>query len=155
MIQRIQSLYLLVAALLTVFLFFSPVASLLYQDNQVYSFSIAGITGSDGESIMSGFRLWPLWTLAVLNIFLMLFSIFLFRRRETQMRIVVYTAILLAGFEGMMFFYIHHFSKNLSAAGKTFHYPILFPVIGLVLLILAVRAIRKDELLATAYQRLR
>jgi hypothetical protein len=155
MIQRIQTLFILVAAILTGMLFSGPVATCAVPDGGLFEIWLSGITGTaQGETISSN-QFWPLWVLAGLIMFLLLWSIFLFRRRTSQMRIVVYAAILLAGLEGLMIYYIHHYADLVSSTERSYTFLVIFPVIALILLMLAVRAIRKDELLATAYQRLR
>jgi hypothetical protein len=155
MIQRIQTIYLLIAAILTGMLFSGPVATCLVNDGGLFEIWLSGITGtSQGETISSG-QFWPVWVLAGVIMFLLLWSIFLFRRRTSQMRIVVYATILLAGLEGLIVYYIHHYASLVSSTDISYTFLVVFPLITIVLLVLAIRAIRKDELLATAYQRLR
>ncbi|MFN8209289.1 MAG: DUF4293 family protein, partial [Bacteroidales bacterium] len=97
MIQRIQTIYLLIAAILTGMLFSGPVATCLVPDGTLFEIWLTGITGTaQDESISSG-QFWPVWVLAGLIMFLLLWSVFLFWRRVSQMRIVVYAAILQAG----------------------------------------------------------
>jgi hypothetical protein len=155
MIQRIQTVYLLLAALLTGHLFSGPIATYLLADKSLYEMWLTGIKESANTPMLSAWQLWPLWFLGVVIAILSLISILLYKNRMLQMRLAIFASILLVGLEGLMVFYIHHYSVIVNAVEQAYTYRLILPLVAIILLILAIRAIRKDDLLASAYQRLR
>ena len=82
MLQRIQTIYLVAALLLSALLFRLPLADLL-SGSEVMQFSIAGIF-SAGELVFSGL---PLQILLVIILLLHLVTIFSYKNRIRQMQI--------------------------------------------------------------------
>lgn len=153
--QRIQTFYLFTVTVLSVILFFFPVAGLQRPDDStIYELSIQGITAvnAEGSSLLSG--AWVLTAITVLIPLLSLITIFLFKKRVLQIRLIVITLVLLAGFYGLMFIYLWQFGKVLEAS-KYVEMIASFPLICIVLDILAIRAIGRDEALVRSLNRIR
>ncbi|MFW6095311.1 MAG: DUF4293 family protein, partial [Bacteroidota bacterium] len=85
MIQRIQTLYLLIALILTGVLFFFPFAEILSAENELYSFHFNGFYHAESEElyIQTIPSIILLIAIALLNIVI----IFLFKKRIIQMRL--------------------------------------------------------------------
>ncbi len=153
MIQRIQSLYLALVAMVYSSLFYLPINEMM-SDNHVLKLSVWGlfeITGNEETLITEAF---PLLIIACISILIALFSIFLFKNRKLQMRLSNYNSILSLAMIALMSYYVYQISStNQTEFG--FSIGLLVPLIALIFSILAFRAIRKDELLVRSIDRIR
>lgn len=153
MIQRIQSVYLLLALLLIGSLFFMDMA-LLTSGTSNYSLTHLGIleVTSDGMNLVM-----PSLALSILlwvTSIALVITIFLFKKRLLQIRIAGLTLGLLAGLAGLIFFFGKSGAKELSAE-LSFTWAIVLPIVSIVLIVMAIRAIGKDEALVKSLDRLR
>ena len=98
---------------------------------------------------------WPLTLYFVLVAVLAFLNIFLYRNRNLQMRIAVYLIFLYAGMVAMMFYYLAVAKNQLDGAIVLHQWRFVVPPICMILLYLAFRRIRRDELLVKAYDRIR
>ena len=153
MIQRIQSLYLLIAAILTGGLFFPDLAKISGSAGNfaLRFYGIVSTGGSETEIIV------PLIALALLLVATfcsLFFSIFLYRKRLLQIRLSGINIGLLIGLFGMIIYLGHQVGKKWEMP-CTFSFTVVFPIIALILVYLAIRAIGKDEALIRSVDRLR
>ncbi|HEY3369557.1 MAG TPA: DUF4293 domain-containing protein [Prolixibacteraceae bacterium] len=147
MIQRIQTVYLLISALLVGCLFLLPFAEIA-KEGAVYLFNFKGIL-LDGTlkengasiSILIGIIM-ALHGVAILS----------FKNRIRQIRLTVFSILLMLGLFGMFFFFTYY---SFSEAQISFKATILFPVVAIILDYLAIRAIGKDEALIRSIDRIR
>ena len=154
MIQRIQTLYLLVVSVLMAVVLFVPIAWFACEGGEfrLYAFALRSF---DGEVVQSAFYMGVLLVAACVLPFI---TIFLFRRRLLQIRLCVVEGVLLVGaavMEG-----IYYYLACRAFAGFPFHLQgmravIALPVVCLVFVWLAARAIFRDELLVRAADRIR
>ncbi len=147
MIQRIQSVYLLISAILMGFLFKLELAELIAAD-EIYSFVAAGIYKGE-EQIFNGIPLLIMLGIIVLLHFAIIFS---FKKRIIQMRMIVFTIILLFGMFGAILFFA---STGFDGAKVAFKVPVAFPLAAAILDFLAIRSIGKDEALIRSLNRIR
>lgn len=161
MLQRIQSVFLLVAFLAVILLFFFPMAS-IYQDistSVYYKFYVYGInnTNQNEPSIFSFMTTIPLLLINCLAGVLSLAAIFLYKNRVTQMKLVRLAILLEIVLVALIFFvYARIVEKNLQITPDYLDEAgIYFPLVTLVFLILANRSILKDEKLVRSVDRLR
>ncbi len=153
MIQRIQSVYLLVAGIFLVFLLFNPIAEFVRSANQaIFELRFSGVVNEAGET--ESFSVLPLSILIVLCISITFITIFLFKKRMLQIRLSVINIVLLLGLEGLMFYYVSVI-KNELEGNVSYNVLIVFPVVSAILVYLALRAIAKDEALVRSLNRLR
>jgi Domain of unknown function (DUF4293) len=152
MIQRIQSIYLLIATILLVSVFAYPFAELLSSDGQLFIFSFNGLS-IDNEEGMYLLTIPPI-ILLVLTTLISLVSIFLFKKRVIQMRMNSLNIFLMLGYLGLNYYYIHNFSKQLDGV-VSYEITAIFPFVAAVLTYLAIRAIGKDEALIRSMDRIR
>ncbi len=140
MIQRIQSLYLLIATVLLIVASFMPFFTLNNGDLVIDGFYFHSSTG---ENIFSTITMNIILWLGALLSFI---TIFLFKNRIVQMRITTYTIIILLGFYLLLIYYrfmaVPSIEKIISSKMEIAS---LFPVIGAILIYMANRAIKKDE----------
>ncbi len=172
MIQRIQSIYLLIVSILMMFMLFLPLAEIAVERKQV----ISGIESADikeiviyknyGAVIYSNdkaktiFSTWPVTTLICITGLISFIAIFLYTSRLLQIRVCVFNALLFLGLAALTYYYFTAVRKqvtisDLNIVRHTFKISIIFPVISFILTFLAFRAIRRDELLVRSYERLR
>ena len=149
MIQRIQTVYLLLVVALGVALVWLPVVqfvTLAEMDLQVWEMSALGGVPLQG--------LWGLTLTTVLIPLLALVDIFLFKKRLLQARLNIFTVLLCIGYYGVLAIYIW---QAKLALGVEWH--ILpcasFPLVCMVLTLMATRRILKDEALVRAADRIR
>jgi len=147
MIQRIQTVFIFVAALFISSLLKLEFASLVVND-KLYTFSAKGIV-SGKEIIHDGL---PLMLFISLIVLLHLVAIFLYKKRIRQMRLLGFTILLLIGLTGLMFFFLYTAFDDIKVAFKI---PMSFPLIAVILDYLAIRAIGKDEALVRSLDRIR
>lgn len=147
MIQRIQTLFILVAEMLVTSLFFVNLADLSV-NGELYTFSIKGIY--NGEALV--FNGLPILIFIGLIVILHLAIIFMYKKRIRQIRMLSFTIILLLGLFGMFFYFTYAGFDNPEIAFKI---PVAFPVVAAILDFLAIRAIGKDEALVRSMDRIR
>lgn len=150
MIQRIQSIYLLLVAVLgTLLCFFAPVQFLTP-------------TGTE-YILLTAFQKWPLAIISVVVPLLALVNIFLFKHRLVQARLNVVNVVLCLGYYALLALYIAYIVKGNEPINGTIlegaeWYLTIWasiPLINIVLSMMATRRILKDEALVRAADRLR
>ena len=149
MIQRIQSVFLLVAAIVTIILLFIPIGN-IYTAEAQYTFSCFNVHLPDGKVVMS--TLYIALTL--------IYAIFKYKDRMKQTRIVSFNMLIFLIAVMMMIWLFPDFifqRKGLMQDGDVFrfNYWIMIFVIPPVCMFLANRFIRKDERLVRSADRLR
>lgn len=152
MIQRIQTLYLLLAGILPAFTFFFPVALLVKGDAWLSMTSIGYDMANVSE--MAGSHPWALAVTAALSVVMAFVALFSFKNRKKQQR-WVHGALTCN-----MVWYLTLIAYAFSAAGSTgltlsFALCCLLPLLAMVALWMARRAIRHDEALVRAADRIR
>ncbi|MFV0268256.1 MAG: DUF4293 domain-containing protein [Draconibacterium sp.] len=147
MIQRIQSIYIFISGLLIGLLFILKLADISV-NGQLFVFNAKGIFNAD-EMVFNGL---PLLIFIGIIVLLHLLVLFLYKKRIRQIRVLVFTIILLLGLSGMFFYFAY---AGFDGAKAAFKPPVVFPVVALVLDWLAIRAIGKDEALIRSLDRLR
>ncbi|HIE16127.1 MAG TPA: DUF4293 family protein [Bacteroidales bacterium] len=150
MLQRIQTLFLLIAGGLVSAMFFMPLSQIII-DEQIYDFNIYAIQTTNNELLINTYSL-AILLVAILLINLL--TIFLYKHRKLQMRLCVYNILLNVGFYGLFVFYYYQI-MYVHKFIYTFRIAILFPLIVIILLWLAFRAIRKDDILIKSVDRIR
>lgn len=151
MIQRIQTVWLLLSLLLMGLFAISDLSLLSAPDGQVAVFSAWSVKGQEGEVLGS---LWWLGGLAVLIAGLTLVDILLYKKRMLQLRLGNFIALLLGGLV-LALVYLHWTLASSLDASVGIKVPLSFPIICLILQALAIRGILADEMLVRMSRRLR
>ena len=155
MIQRIQTVYLLLVAGLFFALLFLPLA-VIQSSDVLYLFEVTGLKRLTLEREL----VYPAWSLLAIDAIIILLSfvcIFMYKRRILQMRICIYNTLLMVGFCLLAGFYFWHFSQSSNLPGLKINFRIWasFPVIAIILNYLAIRNIGADEAMVRSLERLR
>ncbi|MBW8325320.1 MAG: DUF4293 domain-containing protein [Prolixibacteraceae bacterium] len=147
MIQRIQTLYLLISAIVVAFLFALPFAEIV-KDGSIYLFNFKGIL-LDGTLKENGMAISVL-----IGIILALhgFAILSYKNRIRQIRVIVFSILIMLGLFGMFFFFTYY---TFSGAQISFKISMVFPLVSIILDYLAIRSIGKDEALIRSIDRIR
>ena len=155
MIQRAQSIYLLSVTILMVFLIVLPIAEVVIGGGEIlvyYNYGIKRYVAENSEIIVYTV---PVTIITCVIGIISFINIFLYTNRNMQMRICLYNILLLAGLMVLIYFYFVVIKKRLNVSSHTFKLSIVFPIISLILTLMALRGIRKDEALVKSYERLR
>ncbi|MBL0103568.1 MAG: DUF4293 domain-containing protein [Bacteroidetes bacterium] len=149
MLQRIQTLFLLGAVILSGLLFIVPISELL---------STGPADATTGlPTIINTFILKTNSILVILNsavAALAFFAIFLYKRRNVQIRIANLAMLLNLILLGLIFFATDSMS-SIDNAKTHFLYGIYLPVIATIFFYAAIRFIKRDEELVRSADRLR
>ena len=149
MIQRIQSVYLLAVTILMIVCMCSPVGSVIANTQEISELSNLAITFPDGTK---DFAPWALFAILLIVALLSFGTIFLFKKRMLQIRLTIFSSVMLIGY------YLTLVATIFMLADETSYTPswsICLPFVGIVLNWLAIRGIGADEALVKAYDRLR
>jgi len=153
MIQRIQTLYLLISVVVINLLFLLPINELTNSEH-ILRFTIFGISEivlDKSELIIETMPLLVLTSFSALSLF---FSIFLFKNRRLQTRLVVYSIVVLIGLQTLFIFYLYKIT-TLNQTNFSFSPGLFLPIVAAFIAFLAFRAIRKDDELVKSADRIR
>jgi len=152
MIQRIQSIYLLVVTILMACIFGYPYAELLSSEGQLFIFKFNGLS-IVSETGMYLLTIPPIILLIIITL-ISFVTIFLYKKRVLQMRLNSFNIILMLGYIGLNYYYIQNFSRQLDGV-VSYKITVIFPFVAAVITYLAIRAIGKDEALIRSMDRIR
>lgn len=152
MIQRIQTIFLLIAMGLLISMFFIPFAELKDFQENFLRFDVIGVRliGESGYLFLT----YHLLIIVAASIVITFITVVKFKNRVLQIRLCIFNIMLLLGFYGMLFFLLNKVKAHF-AASIFYAVPVLFPVLAVILLFLAIRGIRKDIILLRSYDRIR
>lgn len=152
MIQRIQSIWLLLASLTICCLVFIPMvtANVGGIEYHVIASGLYQKTGNQTTQIESSL---PLYISTIAVVLICLLNIFNYKRRTTQKRIIIATIIMIIG----LAFWCSQFAKIIPGdlANANYNIGMFLPVIAILFCILAIRGINNDEKLLRSADRLR
>ena len=147
MIQRIQTVYLLIVAGLLIATMCLPMG---YYADAVgeHTFKVLGI------EIGGGFQsTWGLFGILLLSTMVAVATIFLYKNRPLQIRMTLFNCLLLLGY--YIAFVAFYFAFKTDANSFCLGWALCLPLIAILSNLLAVRAIRHDESMVKAADRLR
>lgn len=158
MIQRIQTVYLALAAIAVMLTFFLPFAHFFASDLKIAEYAMFGAFNVQSDTLeMTNPYPFPMWIVSALSILVPIFAIFQFKNRKVQMKWVRLGFLLNLAFVVYLFFAISKVNAELyeGQISVLYHSGFYMPVIALVFLFLAQRGIKKDEDLVKSLDRLR
>lgn len=145
MIQRLQTIFLLLAAACFGGLFGLPLLKSTATSAQMLADQVYEV--KDHTALLAG---------TGLVILLIIITIFLYRKRKAQIQLTWLIVVCVVLFLGMAFFFLNQESNgNLDALGLSVQAGSFLPVMTILFCILAARNIRKDEKLVKSMDRLR
>lgn len=166
MIQRIQTVYLALVLILSFVSLISTIGEWTVGDVVVAHFSNFTFGATDAyKALDAKGGPWCLGVLHILVILLSAMSIMLFRKRMRQLRLTIFSTILLVGYVAAYALFVYYYQLNLDELtpaatiqlAPTFHlrFVAIFPVLSIIFNCLAIQGIRKDEALVRSLDRIR
>ncbi|MDR2836907.1 MAG: DUF4293 domain-containing protein [Bacteroidales bacterium] len=155
MIQRLQSIFLFIAFVLSMMFFFFPIGTIELENSVLLPVKFWGFSFINQESLQPDFLSgWAITILFVVIALINFITIFFFKHRKFQIKFCLFNIILQLGSIGIIFFFLYCCKQK---AGVDFHTNILiiFPMVETILTFLAFRLILKDELLIKSVDRIR
>lgn len=155
MIQRKQTLFLLISGILMLLMVFLPVAKVAIPD-MVYSLNATGFEDLTGVVIKPS---WGLFGLTILIVIISFIAIFLYNNRVLQMRVTIFNLLLKVGFIALIFVYRYSFVDTLSITNVDWTFSVTpwlaLPIVAMIFDYLAFRGIAVDERTIRFMDRLR
>lgn len=155
MIQRVQSIYLLLAVILSVLFMTGNILTGSNPDGRRAELTFSGqkIIPADNSTAETQ-KIIPFTVLSALVPAIALITIFMYKRRKAQLKaaiLAVCLEILLVG-SGICYYFIlfRDFSVKVVPGFRA-----VIPFVSILFILLAIRGIRKDENLVKSYDRLR
>lgn len=151
MIQRIQTVYLLIVVILTSLIIGFPVMKIISDSTIFYTVTVLGVYVDKSME----YSVWSLLALCISNILIALAAILQFKKRLLQIRLCIFNMLLMVGFYVLLGGYYWILKEKFSANEILFEWTVVLPAINIILSYLSIRAIGKDETLVRATDRLR
>ncbi|MDD3037243.1 DUF4293 domain-containing protein [Bacteroides sp.] len=150
MIQRIQTVYLLIVTGLLITAMCLPMGYFTDAAGAMgeYPFKAIGL-GVDGDFHST----WGLFGILMLSTIIAFATIFLYRNRILQIRMSIFNSLLLVGY--YVAFAAFYFALKNDVNLFRIDWALCLPLIAIILNILAIRAIGRDEVMVKAADRLR
>lgn len=157
MIQRIQSVYLFLAAVAISTTYFFPLAEAIGSGDSLvlYTYKLISLV-PDQVSTFPAYFIWPMFGTCIVLFMLSLASIFAFKNRNQQLNFIRVSIILLLALIALFFFY--YVPEIEAVSGALVDYNKIgasLPIVSLLFLILAYRGIISDIKLLKSADRLR
>lgn len=155
MIQRIQSVYLLLASIALFALFMFPIAHDVLIENLPKTIKITGVYQIvDGQQVQT-LSFLVLTIVSVIIALLPLVIIFLYKERKKQVAFCYGLILVIIGYSFWVAQTIKSVSVDASIGADNYSIGALLPSVAVLMAILAVKSIRKDEKLIRSADRLR
>ena len=151
MLQRIQTIYLLVSFIIVLLTLFFPFFEFNANEYIFNCIQIEQVVNNDVIVISSVF---PLLILISIILLLHLVAIFLFKKRLLQIRATFLLMILLIGFYGLLAFY-RFVMLDFEILTTEYSFTLIIPIISAILVFIANRKIKKDIDLLRSADRIR
>lgn len=152
MIQRIQSVYLLIAAILMAVVVCTPLAVLIGASDSFYLFKSMGVFENDLTLVYPS---WGIAVCAVISALISFVSIFLFKKRKLQIKMSYVSIVFIILFYAAFAAYLYTGQIALEAKFSKVEYGLALPAISLIVMVLALTKIKVDERLVQSLNRIR
>jgi len=151
MIQRIQTVYLAIAAILSMLLVFLKFTLASVGDYDLTAISINLIKDGVSEAGSS----FPIAGAIMFGLFLTVYGIMQYKNRKFQAKLVQAALLVQLVVGGLVFYYADIMSSMAESGSATYSPVLAILLVNLVLYFLAIRGIKKDDALVRSADRLR
>lgn len=151
MLQRIQTIYLFISVLILSLILFFPVFKFNSGEYVFNSISIEQISDNKTIEVVSTL---PVLILSIIINLVTLFTIFLFKKRNLQMKFSIISILLIIGLYILIAVY-RFFVIDFDITTTSYSFTLIIPIISLILIFLAYKGIKKDEELVKSVDRIR
>jgi peptidoglycan/LPS O-acetylase OafA/YrhL len=152
MIQRVQSVWLFLASLTIFLLLLLPVVSNQINGSEFW-IMVTGLYQKTNETAIKVESFRPLYISTAAVGLICFISIFVFRNRTAQKRIIMVAMVLIISLSYWIFSYAQKIPGGIASA--SYGIGAFLPVLAVLFCALALRGIRKDEQLLKSADRLR
>jgi len=156
--QRIQTLYLFIAMLMNSAIFWLSLAT-VYLDNVAFRFDMYTLSNVETGEVIDSTLI--LAILGALTIVLSISSIASFKKRQIQIKLSQFNLLVQAGFLAAIFFIVdgtvNTITGDMNVSESVIDYQIgaYLALLPLIFIFMAIKAIKKDEALVRAADRIR
>lgn len=155
MIQRIQSVYLLLTTLLSLLFLKGSFLSFADKTGSVIKVTFSGIFRNSGGEVFGLIeKTLPISIFIILIPIISLVTIFIYKNRKIQLLFSLSVILLIVGFIIISVFYSWHIIKDFGCEIVP-GFKMAIPFIMIIFAFLAYRGVKKDDLLVKSYDRLR
>ncbi|MGN0032886.1 MAG: DUF4293 domain-containing protein [Candidatus Limimorpha sp.] len=157
MIQRIQSLFMLLSAIVSGLLFFIPLAIVSYGEGSI-SLTTCGVVNQVVEGTFGFSFTLPLVILAALGVLIPIFAMLRFKRRKFQINLNRINILVNAVFVLLVVvYYLPAIEKSFDLVDveNVVYYGAVLPILSMLFSFLAIRGVKKDIDLLNSVDRLR
>lgn len=151
MIQRIQTIYLLLIAGFMLAILFLPLGSFI-KDGEVASFNCFGLTITQGTGFVK--IEWTLFYLAIASSLISFSAVFLYKKRNLQVGLSYLMLMSLVMFYFFCWVYLQGY-YNIYSSSFSFGFALVLPLLSIILGFMAIAGIKKDEKLIRSLDRIR
>jgi hypothetical protein len=155
MIQRVQSIYLFLASVVLFALFFFPVVHNVIIDGASKTIKVDGIYQDAGGQLVRSTSFLALTIVTVILAILPLVVIFRYKKLKQQIALCYSLILVIIGYSFWMSQTVQQFMNGQQITTNNWGIGMLLSSISIVFLILAARAIGRDEKLLKSADRLR
>jgi hypothetical protein len=161
MLQRVQSLYLFAALILGILMYFLPFYSYVVSSSkfEFYYLGLSQISGDNMKNIT--INTLPLIIIGPISNLLILTTIFLYKNRKLQMKLVRLAMLLYVSIFAIIIIYSNNIEEQIKKSFSNDNFNLQYsiglslPIIIYFLLFMALRGIKKDEELVRSADRIR
>lgn len=157
MIQRIQTLYLLIIVVLGTMACFMPLMEIFDSSyawlGQLKALGIISLN-EEGSRVFSHFT-FGLFLMSVLVPMIACLTIFLYKRRMVQIRLLVFDLLLMIGYYALLVWSCYSAYNLVGGEARSITIASAFMLVNIILNFMAIHRIRKDEALVRSLDRLR
>lgn len=153
MIQRIQTIYLLLATAIMATIHAIPLAQLT-NDEGIWDFYSYGIKSISGDTSVSIDTL-PIAVIIALAAILSFIAIFGYKNRKRQVKITILSSMFTLLFYPIALIYWWYSKDAVLATETSLNAILIFPIVAFILDIMAIRSINADERLVRSADRIR
>jgi hypothetical protein len=153
MIQRIQTLYLIIALVILSFIIISPFGYFISADHGIYQLSHGGLAKITGNIYTIVYVSYSVTILVAIAISFVLYAIIKFKKRGVQLLFCKWLIFLSIVLNIVLFWLYFKTAQNFETSKIS--WSIFMPVVSILPVYMAMRAIRKDEELVKSADRLR
>ncbi len=150
MLQRIQTVYLLLASICMVVSLLTNLATFSF-NGDIVQFEAMGFYLN--QEII--FSTWGLFIIGNISAVLSVIIVFLFNKRMLQIRLAAINIFMMLGYYGLIAFYIYMRNPEVNSVFQNIGVGIVMPFIAMILTYLAIRKIGADEALIRSLNRIR
>jgi len=157
MIQRMQTIFLLVSLVAGVLLFFFPIISFTINETSYHQLFLTCVLDHTPDSpvFFKSLLTLPLIVCQALCLILTVVCIFSYKNRPKQMQLAKYPSMLYILLVIGIFLVYPNIFEKVGEIESEFEFAAYFPLVSLLFLILAYRYIARDEALVRSSDRMR